>query len=146
MPDRTPEEVDTICQRLVTHMKETFGSDRRRIEHALDVLSRAEDLQTIALPLSIPAIAGYFPAVLALSGGAGPFIRFASYVPLWSPFVMLARLATGNVAPWELALSLGLLVLTVPLVTLLAIRVYRAGVLLYGQPPTARTFMRALRG
>lgn len=110
------------------------------------LLSRAEDLQTIALPLSIPAIAGYFPAVLALSGGAGPFIRFASYVPLWSPFVMLARLATGNVAPWELALSLGLLVLTVPLVTLLAIRVYRAGVLLYGQPPTAGTFMRALRG
>jgi len=45
MPDRTPEEVDTICQRLVTHMKETFGSDRRRIEHALDVLSRAEDVQ-----------------------------------------------------------------------------------------------------
>jgi len=110
------------------------------------LLSRAEDLQTIALPLSIPAIAGYFPAVLALSGGAGPLIRFASYVPLWSPFVMLARLSTGNVEPWEVALSLGLLVLTVPLVTLLAIRVYRAGVLLYGQPPTAGTFMRALRG
>jgi ABC-2 type transport system permease protein len=110
------------------------------------MLSRAEDLQTIALPLSIPAIAGYFPAILALSGGAGPFIRFASYVPLWSPFVMLARLSTGGVEPWEVALSLGLLILTVPLVTLLAIRVYRAGVLLYGQPPTAGTYMRALRG
>ena len=110
------------------------------------MLSRAEDLQTIALPLSIPAIAGYFPAVLALSGGAGPLIRFASYVPLWSPFVMLARLSTGSVEPWEVALSLGLLILTVPLVTLLAIRVYRAGVLLYGQPPTAGTYLRALRG
>jgi ABC-2 type transport system permease protein len=110
------------------------------------LLSRAEDLQTIALPLSIPAVAGYFPAVLALSGGAGTMIRVASFVPLWSPFVMLARLSIGSVEPWELALSIGLLAATVPLVTLLAIRVYRAGVLLYGQPPTIGTFVRALRG
>ena len=43
-----------------------------------------------------------------------PFIRFASYVPLWSPFVMMARLSVGPVEPWELALSLGLLIVTVP--------------------------------
>ena len=109
------------------------------------LLSRAEDLQIVALPLSIPAIAGYLPAVLALSGGASGFIRVASYVPLWSPFVMMARLSIGRVEPWELALSIGLLAATVPLVTLLAIRVYRAGVLMYGQPPTVRTFLRALR-
>lgn len=109
------------------------------------LLSRAEDLQIVALPLSIPAIAGYLPAVLALSGGASESIRIASYVPLWSPFVMMARLSIGRVEVWELALSIGLLVVTVPVVTLLAIRVYRAGVLMYGQPPTVRTFMRALR-
>jgi ABC-2 type transport system permease protein len=110
------------------------------------LLSRAEDLQIIALPLSIPAIMGYLPAVLALSGSSAGFIRFASYVPLWSPFVMMARLSIGRVEPWELALSLGLLIVTVPLVTLLAIRVYRAGVLMYGQPPTLTTFLRAVRG
>ena len=109
------------------------------------LLSRAEDLQIVALPLSIPAIAGYLPAVMALSGGTSPFIRLASYVPLWSPFVMMARLSTGNVAPWELALSVGLLAATVPLVTWLAIRVFRAGVLQYGQPPTVRMFLRAVR-
>lgn len=110
------------------------------------LLSRPEDLQIVALPLSIPAIAGYLPAVLALSGGSSSFIRIASYIPIWSPFVMLSRLSIGRVEPWELALSIGLLVATVPLVTWLAIRVYRAGVLLYGQPPTVRTFVRAIRG
>ena len=110
------------------------------------LLSRAEDLQIIALPLSIPAIAGYLPAVLALSGSNAGFIRLASYVPLWSPFVMMARLSIGRVEPWELALSLGLLLVTVPIVTFLAVRVYRAGVLMYGQPPTVRTFLRAVRG
>ncbi len=110
------------------------------------LLSREEDLQTVALPLSIPAVAGYFPAVLALSGSTSWIIRLASYVPLWSPFVMMSRLAVGRVEPWELLLSVGLLVLTVPLVTLLAIRVYRAGVVMYGQPPSPRTFWRAVRG
>lgn len=110
------------------------------------LLSREEDLQTVALPLSIPAVAGYFPAVLALSGSTSWIIRVASYVPLWSPFVMMSRLAVGRVEPWELALSIGLLALTVPLVTLLAIRVYRAGVVMYGQPISPRTFWRAVRG
>ena len=109
------------------------------------LLSRAEDLQIVALPLSIPAIAGYLPAVLALSGGTSTFIRVASFVPLWSPFVMMARLSVGTVEPWELGLSVGLLAATVPLVTWLAIRVFRAGVVLYGQPPTVRTFLRAVR-
>jgi ABC-2 type transport system permease protein len=110
------------------------------------LLSRAEDLQIIALPLSIPAIAGYLPAVLALSGSSAGIIRFASYVPIWSPFVMMARLSIGRVEPWELVLSLGLLIATVPLVTLVAIRVYRAGVVMYGQPPTLGTFLRAVKG
>lgn len=110
------------------------------------LLSRAEDLQIVALPLSIPAIAGYLPAVLALSGGSSTLIRVASYVPIWSPFVMLSRLSIGRVEPWELVLSIGLLLVTVPLVTWLSIRVYRAGVLLYGQPPTLGTFVRAIIG
>ena len=123
-----------------------FGLYAALYAGAGSLLSRAEDLQTIALPLSIPAIMGYFPAVLALSGGSSAFIKFASYVPLWSPFVMMARLSIGRVEPWELVLSIGLLVITVPLMTLLAIRVYRAGVLLYGQPPTIGLFVRTLRG
>ena len=68
-----------------------FGLYAAMYAGAGSLLSRAEDLQTIALPLSIPAIMGYFPAVLALSGGSSAFIKFASYVPLWSPFVMMAQ-------------------------------------------------------
>jgi ABC-2 type transport system permease protein len=123
-----------------------FGLYAALYAGAGSLLSREEDLQTVALPLSIPAVAGYFPAVLALSGSSTLFIRLASYVPLWSPFVMMSRLAVGHVEPWELVLSVGLLVLTVPLVTALAIRVYRAGVVTYGQPPSPRTYWRAVRG
>lgn len=110
------------------------------------LVSRPEDVQMIALPLSLLAIAGYLQAVLALTGGVSTVIRLASYIPFWSPFVMVTRLAVGRVEPWEVVISLGFLLATVPLVTLLAIRVYRAGVLLYGQRPTWRLFIRVLRG
>jgi ABC-2 type transport system permease protein len=112
---------------------------------AASLVSRPEDLQVIALPLSLLAITGYFQAILALTGGTAGFIRFASYVPFWSPFVMLTRLTVGRVSPLELLLSLGLLALTVPLAIVIAIRVYRAGVLLYGQRPGLRMFLGAIR-
>ena len=63
------------------------------------LVSRPEDLQIIALPLSIVAIAGYGMGLLALTGGITGFIRLASYVPFWSLFVMLTRLSVGRVEP-----------------------------------------------
>ena len=108
------------------------------------LVSRAEDLQVLALPLSLIAIAGYIQAVMALSGGISPLTRIASYVPFWSPFVMLTRLTVGHVEPWELVVSFGLLVASIPIVGIVAVRVYSAGVLLYGQRPGARQIIGAI--
>jgi ABC-2 type transport system permease protein len=108
------------------------------------LVSRAEDLQVLALPLSIIAIGGYLQAVMALSGGISTFIRISSYVPFWSPFVMLTRLTVGRVEPWELVLTFGLLIASIPIVGVIAVRVYSAGVLLYGQRPGARAIVGAI--
>ena len=108
------------------------------------LVSRAEDLQVLALPLSLIAIVGYFQAVTALTGGIGPLVRLSSFIPFWSPFVMLTRLTVGHVEPWELALSFGLLIASIPIVGIVAVRVYSAGVLLYGQRPGARQILGAI--
>ncbi len=108
------------------------------------LVSRVEDLQVIALPMSLIGIAGYIQAVLALSGGLSTFMRIASFVPFWSPFVMFTRLTVGRVEPWELALAYGLLIGSIVLAAALAIRVYSAGVLLYGQRPGARRILWAV--
>ena len=108
------------------------------------LVSRVEDLQVIALPMSLIGIAGYIQAVLALSGGLSTFIWIASFVPFWSPFVMFTRLTVGRVQPWELALAYGLLIGSIVLAAVIAIRVYSAGVLLYGQRPGARRILWAV--
>ncbi len=108
------------------------------------LVSRAEDLQVLALPLSLIAIVGYLMAVLALSGGISGFMKLASFVPFWSPFIMLTRMTIGRADPWEVALAFGLLVAAIGIVAILAVRVYSAGVLLYGQRPGLRAIAAAV--
>jgi ABC-2 type transport system permease protein len=108
-------------------------------------VSRPDDLQTLSLPLSLVAMVGYVVAIMALSGGSGTLVILASFVPPLSPFVMLARLMVSAVAPWELVLSVALLVAAIALVAVVATRMYSAGVLLYGQRPGLRAFAAAAR-
>jgi len=109
-------------------------------------VSRPDDLQTLSLPLSLIAMTGYLVALpILLSGGGGSLSRLASLIPPFSPFAMLARVMTGTVPAWELALSLVLLVAFVVVVAMGAIRIYAAGVLLYGQRTGIRAFVSAAR-
>jgi ABC-2 type transport system permease protein len=108
------------------------------------LVSRAEDLQVLALPLSLIAIAGYLQAVMALSGGISTFTRISSFVPFWSPFIMLTRLTVGRAEPWEVLAAYAFLVAAILVVGVLAIRVYSAGVLLYGQRPGLRQIVGAV--
>jgi ABC-2 type transport system permease protein len=108
-------------------------------------VSRPDDLQTLSLPLSLVAMAGYLVAVLVLGGGSGRFLQLASFVPPFSPFVMLARLMVSAVQPWEVVLSVGILVAAIAVVAVVATRMYAAGVLLYGQRPGLRAFVAAAR-
>jgi ABC-2 type transport system permease protein len=108
-------------------------------------VSRPDDLQTLSLPLSLVAMSGYLLAVLTLSGHTGAWSTIASLLPPFSPFVMLARLMIEAVPPWEVALSIGILLASIVVVAITATRLYEAGVLLYGQRPGLRTFIAAAR-
>jgi ABC-2 type transport system permease protein len=108
-------------------------------------VSRPDDLQTLSLPLSLVAMVGYLIAIGALGGGSGTIVTLASLIPPFSPFVMLARLMVSAVEPWQLALSIVLLVAAIAIVAVAATRMYAAGVLLYGQRPGLRAFVAAAR-
>ena len=108
-------------------------------------VSRPDDLQTLSLPLSLVAMIGYLTAIVALGGAGGGWVMVASFTPPFSPFVMLARLMVSAVEPWELVVSIGLLVAAIAVVAVIATRMYAAGVLLYGQRPGLRAFIAAAR-
>jgi ABC-type Na+ efflux pump permease subunit len=108
-------------------------------------VSRPDDLQTLSLPLSLVAMVGYLTAIVALGGGGGAWVSVASFLPPFSPFVMLARIMVTGVEPWQVLLSIGLLIAAIAAVAVVATRMYAAGVLLYGTRPGIKAFVAAAR-
>ncbi len=106
------------------------------------LVSRPEDIQQLAMPLSFVSMAGYFAAIFGMTAINSRLIEILSFVPFFSPYVMLARVMLGHVDAWEIGLSLALLVAAIGVSMWIAARIYGAGVLLYGQRPGFRTFLR----
>jgi ABC-2 type transport system permease protein len=108
--------------------------------------SRAEDVQQYNGVIMIPIIGAYFVATIALAGDPDkPFVVVASMIPLLSPMVMFTRVALSSVPLWQVGLSIALSVAAIWGLTLLAAKLYRVGVLMYGKPPKLSELWRAVR-
>lgn len=69
-----------------------------------------------------------------------------SFVPPVTPFVMVLRLCADPGLPvWQIVATLALLWLMVPLTIWASAKVFRAGVLMYGKPPTFREMFHWVR-
>jgi len=80
----------------------------------------------------LPIIAAIFFAQLAINQPDGSLAFWTSMIPFTSPVVMMARIPFG-VPAWQIALSMGFLVLGFVGTTWLAARIYRVGILMYGK-------------
>ena len=109
------------------------------------LVSRQEDVQQVALPMLLLSFGGYIAAAIATNAPDAAWVAPLSLVPFFSPYLMLVRLMVGHVSAGEVALAVALLVAAIAAALWLAIRVYRAGVLLYGQRPTLRAVVEAAR-
>jgi ABC-2 type transport system permease protein len=116
---------------------------------AASLVTRQEDVNQIVAPLTIVSVGGYLVASYAGTGLIpidSPLVVVLSFIPFFSPYLMLTRMGLGTAAPLEIVVAILLLVAFIPVALWVAARLYRSGVLLYGQPPTPRTLIRALRG
>ncbi len=90
------------------------------------------DTNQFMLPITIPLIFSFGIAQTVMQDPQGPLAFWFSIIPITSPVVMMVRLPFG-VPAWEVALSMGLLVLGFLFTTWLAARIYRTGILMYGK-------------
>ena len=82
---------------------------------------------------------------LILANPNGVISRALSYFPLTSPTTMMLRLPLANVPPLDIAISLGVLVITIPIVLWAGAKIFRMGLLLTGKRPALRQIWRSLR-
>jgi ABC-2 type transport system permease protein len=94
----------------------------------------------------IPLIIGYAVGVLSpLADAANSWLPVAlSMFPLTAPIVMMMRLTTGEVPLWQLLVAVGLLAVTAYVVVRVVAAMFRAQILLSGQPFSVRRFFGVL--
>ncbi len=90
------------------------------------------DTQQFMLPVTVPLIFSIVMLQFILNNPEGPIAFWLSIIPFTSPIVMMIRIPFG-ISPFELLLSMGLLILGFLLTTWMAAKIYRTGILMYGK-------------
>ncbi len=90
------------------------------------------DTQQFMLPVTIPLIIALMIMITAIRNPDNDMVTVFSMIPLTSPIIMMARIPFG-VSYSHIIISLLLLYATFLLVTWLAARIYRTGILMYGK-------------
>lgn len=103
------------------------------------------DTQQLMIPVMIPLMFVYFISFSILGNPDGAAAIWGSQIPFSSPIIMLQRVAAGTVSFWEVVISLVLLTGTFILTTLLAAKVYRVGILMYGKKASWKEIFKWLR-
>jgi ABC-2 type transport system permease protein len=96
------------------------------------LVSRMEDAQNAAAPLSILAVVGYLFSFTALGDPGGTVAVVGTYIPFTAPYVAPIRLAFGEITGLEMALAVAITIVTIVLMVRLAGRVYAGGLLRFG--------------
>lgn len=109
------------------------------------LVKRQEEVQSATMLPTLLIVSGYLLYFLAVGNPNADWVRALSYVPFWTPTLMLMRLAVGTVAWWEIVVSIALMLLTILADTWFAARLYRLGVLLYGKRPDFAALLELVR-
>lgn len=97
-------------------------------------VSRQEDLGGVIGPITIFLLVPFYLAIFLVPNQPDALItKILSYIPLFSPVLMPARVAFADVAAWEIALALALALAAIPLLALLAGKIYEASILRVGE-------------
>jgi len=94
------------------------------------LISRLEDAQSASFPVTITILLVYFTTSFATPDSG--LVRVLSFLPVTAPFAMLPRMAVGDAAWWEVAVSVALTAGLVVLVLRAAGRVFRGGIVRRG--------------
>jgi len=93
-----------------------------------------------------PMILSYMFMILIFEAPNSSVSIALSLFPLTSPIAMIARLVVTDVPFWQLVLAVLLLVISVIFILRLTARMFRAQILLSGQPFSVQTYYKTLLG
>lgn len=100
-----------------------------------------EDTSQFMTPVTLLIMFAFFAGFYSVSNPDGPLAFWTSLIPFTSPIVMMVRIPFG-IPLWEKLLSVALLYGTFILISILAAKIYRVGILMYGKKPNLKEMMK----
>jgi len=107
------------------------------------VCNSLKESQNLMLPIMVPILIPLFAMMPIGQDPNGMLARVLSFIPLFTPFVMMNR-AAGPPPLWEYLATAVLMVGTIFLAVKGAARIFRIGILMTGKPPRVREILRWL--
>lgn len=108
------------------------------------LVSRVEDAGQMMMPMIFLVMIAFFIAMFGLNAPDASFVTITSYIPFFSPMIMFMRIGMLEVPAWEIAISIGLLVVTIIILAMIGARVYKGGVLMYGRTGSFKDIKKAI--
>ena len=102
------------------------------------------DSNQFSTVVSLPLIVAIVCSTAMVNNPDSSLGLWLSMIPFTSPISMMIRIPFG-VPYWQVAVSLILLILTFILITWLAGKIYRTGILMYGKKPSFKEIWKWLR-
>ncbi|WP_370895505.1 ABC transporter permease [Chryseobacterium gossypii] len=103
------------------------------------------ETQQFTLFAILPLTLGMYGSFSLMNNPDGPLGFWLSIIPFTSPVAMIARIPFG-VPAWQIALSIALLLGTTIFMIFLAGKIYRVGILMYGNKATLKELWKWIRG
>ncbi|MBO4803732.1 MAG: ABC transporter permease [Muribaculaceae bacterium] len=107
-------------------------------------VDQPSDSSQFTTPVILIMLIAFYAGIACMENPTGPMAVWCSMIPFTSPVVMMIRLPFG-VPGWQLALSLVLLFGTALLIIWLAARIYRRGILHYGQKASFKELFKWMK-
>jgi len=108
-------------------------------------VSSEQDSQQAQMPVTMFLVIGMVSMTAITGDPRGSTSAIMTLVPFWSPMLMPLRYILGGASPAEVALSLGILVVSILVIARAAAKIYRVGILMYGKRPGFAELVRWLR-
>lgn len=104
-----------------------------------------QDAQHLAMPITLVFVVAFLSSIYIINNPTAPATQVLSMIPFFAPITMMTRIALETVTPWEIALSIALMVLTLIGCVWLSGKIFRVGVLMYGKRPTLPEVIKWIR-
>ena len=108
--------------------------------------SKLEDINTSVMPITFLFIIAFMVVMFSMGSGSVDNLAMlvCSYVPFTSPMAMFTRICMSTVPWYEILISVSILVASTLGIGILAAKIYRVGVLLYGTPPKLGAILKTV--